>query len=135
MLRGDLRLADRGYFDREYLNAVSRAGGHDVVCASASNNPMVRRAYDSRGEELRQTRGRRLKAWAVATDERVDPDVAWGTGEVVRIVVRHGLAATGDDHLLTRLDLVRKLAEVHFRLSEIHRDHDTFIVVMKLVTW
>ena len=45
-LCGGLLLADRGYFDRKYLSAVNRAGGHYVVRASASVNPVVRNAYD-----------------------------------------------------------------------------------------
>ncbi len=43
-LRDDLRLADRGYFDREYLGAVDRAGGYFVMRASASVNPKVQGA-------------------------------------------------------------------------------------------
>ena len=60
-LRGDLLLADRGYFEKEYLADVDRAGGSFVVRASASINPVVRRAYTCRGEEIEELRGRRLK--------------------------------------------------------------------------
>ena len=79
-LCGDLLLADRGYFDRAYLDAVNRAGGHDVVRASASVNPMVRKAYTARGEELAQAHGRRLKECVLPTDEVVDLDVVWRQG-------------------------------------------------------
>ena len=51
-LRDDLLLADRGYFDLEYLGAVNGAGGYFVVCASASVNPKVRGAYTWEGEAL-----------------------------------------------------------------------------------
>ena len=79
-LCGDLLLADRGYFDRNYLSAVNRAGGHYVVRASASVNPVVRNAYDSRGEELSEASGRRLNECVLPTDGVVDLDVVWGTG-------------------------------------------------------
>ena len=38
-LRGDLLLADRGYFEKEYLADVDRAGGSFVVRASARSIP------------------------------------------------------------------------------------------------
>ncbi len=71
---------DRGYFDRKYLSAVNRAGGYYGVRASASINPIVRNAYDSRGEELSEASGRRLNEWALPSDGVVDLDVVWGTG-------------------------------------------------------
>ena len=113
-LCGDLLLADRGYFDREYLSAVSQAGGHYVVRASASVNPMVRRAYDSRGEELREMRGRRLKGCAVATDEMVDLDVTWGTGAKAmegRIVAHWNAEQGRYTWLVTNLSRTRMTGE------------------------
>ena len=113
-LCGDLLLADRGYFDREYLSAVSQAGGHYVVRASASINPMVRRAYDSRGEELREMRGRRLKGCAVATDEMVDLDVTWGTGAKAmegRIVAHWNAEQGRYTWLVTNLSRTRMTGE------------------------
>ena len=47
-LRGDLLLADCGYFDLDYLGAVNGAGGYFVVRASASVNPKVWGAYPLR---------------------------------------------------------------------------------------
>ena len=79
-LRGDLLLADRGYFDKKYLGEVGRAGGHFVVRASVSVNPVVRRAYTCGGEELEGLRGQALKQCALSKDEMVDLDVVWGTG-------------------------------------------------------
>ena len=90
-LRADLLLADRGYFEKKSLAEVDRAGGSFVVRASASINPVVRRAYDSRGEELVQWRGVRLKECAFAKDEMVDLDVVWGPqsqGFQARVVAR-----------------------------------------------
>ena len=79
-LRGDLLLADRGYFEKKYLADVDQAGGSFVVRASASINPVVRRAYTCRGKELKKLRGRRLKECALSKDEMVDLDVVWGKG-------------------------------------------------------
>ena len=73
-------LADRGYFEKAYLADVDRAGGSFVVRASASINPVVQRAYTSRGKELKKLRGRRLKECVLSKDEMVDLDVVWGKG-------------------------------------------------------
>ena len=40
-LRGDLLLADRGYFDRAYLRDVDRHGGRFLMRAQQSINPMI----------------------------------------------------------------------------------------------
>jgi len=113
-LGGDLLLADRGYFDRKYLNAVSRAGGRYVVRASASINPTVLGAYTSRGEELREARGRRLKECVLPTDEVVDLDVTWGTGAKAmqgRIVARWNAEEERYTWLVTNLSRARMTGE------------------------
>ncbi len=79
-LRDDLRLADRGYFDREYLGAVDRAGGYFVMRASASVNPKVQGAYPWEGEALEGWSGQLLKQGIPSKGETVDLDVAWGEG-------------------------------------------------------
>ena len=63
-MRTELFVADRGYFDKKYLADVGGVGRLFVVRASASINPVVRGAYDGRGEELVELRGRRLKECA-----------------------------------------------------------------------
>ncbi len=80
-LRDDLRLADRGYFDREYLGAVDRAGGYFVMRASASVNPKVQGAYTWEGEALEGWSGQLLKQGVRSKGETVDLDVVWGEGE------------------------------------------------------
>ena len=40
-LRGDLLLADRGYFDRDYLRAVAAHGGYFLVRAQKGINPII----------------------------------------------------------------------------------------------
>ncbi len=74
-LRDDLRLADRGYFDREYLGAVDRAGGYFVMRASASVNPKVQGAYTWEGEALEGWSGQLLKQGILSKGETVDLDV------------------------------------------------------------
>ena len=80
-LRNDLLLADRGYFDREYLGAVDRAGGYFVMRASASVNPKVQGAYTWEGEALGEWSGQLLKQGILSKGETVDLDVVWGEGE------------------------------------------------------
>lgn len=110
----DLLLADRGYFDRNYLSAVNRAGGHYVVRASASINPVVRNAYDSRGEELSEARGRRLNECVLRTDGVVDLDVVWGTGAKAmegRIVAHWNAEEGRYTWLVTNLSRARMTGE------------------------
>ncbi len=80
-LRDDLRLADRGYVDLEYMGAVDRAGGYFVMRASASVNPKVQGAYTWEGEALEGWSGQLLKQGVLSKGETVDLDVVWGKGE------------------------------------------------------
>ena len=50
---GGLLLADRGYFERPYFEALDVAGGHFIVRAGQLINPLI--------HEARQTNGRRVK--------------------------------------------------------------------------
>ena len=80
-LDGALVLADRGYFERGYLRAVGRAGGHYVVRGKASLNPVVRAAYGADGAPVRAMRGKKLQAVRIAKKGLIDFDVVWGQGE------------------------------------------------------
>lgn len=71
-----LLLADRGYFDVDYLAAVDRAGGHFAVRATAAINPTVRRA-EANGRELASLRDRPLKRCGLPKTGAVDLDVVW----------------------------------------------------------
>ena len=113
-LRGDLLLADRGYFDKKYLEEIGRAGGHFVVRASVSVNPMVRRAYTCQGVEMEELRGHPLKQCALAKDEMVDLDVVWGTGSralQARLVARWNPEEEQYTLLVTNLSRDRFTAE------------------------
>lgn len=121
-LRGDLLLADRGYFEKQYLADVDRAGGSFVVRASASVNPVVRAAYTCRGKELKKLRGRRLKDCALSKDEIVDLDVVWGKGPQAfqaRVVARWNPQEGCYTWLVTNLPRDRYTAQavVYCRIS------------------
>jgi hypothetical protein len=66
-LRGDLLLADRGYFDRNYLCAVVAHGGHFLVRAQNGINPVIEsvnsgaRASRVVGHALKDVRNRLSK--------------------------------------------------------------------------
>lgn len=51
-LKGDLLLADRGYFSGDYLREVEAAGGSYVVRGKTSLNPMVQAGYGAGGRAL-----------------------------------------------------------------------------------
>ena len=67
-LRGDLLLADCGYFDRDYLRAVAAHGGHFLVRAQNGINPVIEavnsgaRASRVVGHALKDVRGRLSKS-------------------------------------------------------------------------
>ena len=58
-LRGDLLLADRGYFERAYLRNVDRHGGHFLIRAPQSIKPVID-AVNS-GARAAKVMGRPLK--------------------------------------------------------------------------
>jgi len=79
-LRGDLLLADRGYFDRDYLRAVAAHGGHFLVRAQKGINPVIEsvnsgaRASRVVGHHLKDIRGQ------LAKDQPNDLVVRWQVG-------------------------------------------------------
>jgi hypothetical protein len=80
-LAGDLLLADRGYFDVEYLRLLDAAGASFVVRGYTSINPMVLDAFAPDGARLKRLCGKRLKDNRLPKKGTLDLDVAWGTGE------------------------------------------------------
>ena len=82
-LRDALLLADRGYFDVDYLAEVDRAGGHFVGRATESINPTVLRATAD-GRELADLRDRPLKQCDLPKTGAVDLDVIWRRGATAR---------------------------------------------------
>lgn len=80
-LRGDLLLADRGYFDTEYLRALDKAGGSFVVRSYCSINPQVLDAYTGEGKRLARLCKKSLKDSRLSKKGLLDLDVQWGEGE------------------------------------------------------
>ena len=113
-LRDDLLLADRGYFDLEYLGAVNGAGGYFVVRASASVNPKVRGAYPWEGEALGEWSEQSLKQGVLSKGETVDLDVVWGKGAgalELRLLARWNPEEECHTLLVTNLPRTRFSAE------------------------
>jgi len=76
-LKGTLLLADRGYFDVEYLAALEAAGAGFVVRGYVSVNPRVVAAYDAHGVGVRGMAGKRLKECRLSKSRVLDLDVEW----------------------------------------------------------
>lgn len=109
-LRDELLLADRGYFGTQYLQAVDAAGGLFIVRGKSNMNPVILRAIDPDGREVKAFRGQRLKALKTRMSRYawVDMAVRFDTdngGFEARLVVHPNLR--GDDtprYLVTNLD-------------------------------
>ena len=76
-LTGDLCLADRGYFDKNYCSDVDRVQGHFIVRGKMNLNPVILHAYDDSGQDIKSWRGQRLKDGVRKINRRevVDLDV------------------------------------------------------------
>ncbi len=61
-LRGDLLLADRGYYAQSYLRAVNEAGGHFIVRAKGEIKPLIIEAFDANGRAIKRFANQPLKA-------------------------------------------------------------------------
>ncbi len=59
---GGLLLADRGYFERPYFEALDHAGGHFIVRANQNINPLIHEARQSNGRRVKCLERQRLKA-------------------------------------------------------------------------
>ncbi len=61
---GGLLLADRGYFARPYFEALDTAGGHFIVRAGQSINPLILSARQSNGRRVKRFANQRMKTVA-----------------------------------------------------------------------
>ena len=80
-LAGDVLLADRGYFDPHYCQALHHAEGHFIVRGKANLNPLILHAYDHQGQAIKCWRGQRLKdvKHKITRRSAVDLDVRFET--------------------------------------------------------
>ena len=76
---GGLLLADRGYFKKQYLMDVDRAGGSFIVRGKANMNPTVRHAYRHDGTEIKAWQDKPLKELkhSLKRYDSVDMDVEY----------------------------------------------------------
>jgi hypothetical protein len=76
-LGGCLLLADRGYFDRDYLLELTKVGASFVIRAQKGLNPKVQEAFDAQGQRIRRFCGKPLKTLRFAKRGAVDLRVRW----------------------------------------------------------
>jgi hypothetical protein len=95
-LTGSLLLADRGYFACAYLEALDEAGGHFIVRAGRGINPLIVRALQPDGREVKRLANRRLKdvLSKLSRYEYLDMTVQFGRWRC-RLVVHPNLSPQG----------------------------------------
>ena len=105
-LGGSLLLADRGYFDRDYLSELTKAGASFVIRAPQGLNPKVLEAFDAKGQRIRQFCGKPLKTLRIAKRGAVDLQVRWevpGQPLECRLIVAWNAATKEFQYLATNL--------------------------------
>lgn len=107
-LRGDLFLADRGYFDLTYLRDMDRYGGRFIVRGKSKVNPRVIDAYREDGQRIKSCQNRDFKAIIskFPKQQRAELNVEWlieGEAFRVRLIVRWNPETKCFDYLLTNL--------------------------------
>jgi len=108
-LAGGLLLGDRGYFGKDYLHRLDRAGGHFIVRGTASMDPFVLHAVGPGGREIKRFRNKRLKdvAHLLSRYEFVDMQVRYGTTEQAfasRLLAHWNTRDDVPRYLVTNLD-------------------------------
>ncbi|MCA1604796.1 MAG: IS4 family transposase [Acidobacteria bacterium] len=76
-LGGCLLLADRGYFDRDYLLELTEVGASFVIGAAKGLNPKVLEAFDAQDGRIPKFVGKPLKTLRIAKRGAVDLRVRW----------------------------------------------------------
>lgn len=105
-LGGSLLLADRGYFDRDYLSELTKAGASFVIRAPKGLNPKVLEAFDAKGQRIRQFCGKPLKTLRIAKRGAVDLQVGWevpGQSLECRLIVAWNATTNEFQYLATNL--------------------------------
>lgn len=107
-LEGALLLADRGYFSRAYWQALDRASGYFIVRAGKGINPLIVRAVDEQGRDIKRFANRRLKDVTLKLSRftHIDMQVRFGTGKRAfdcRLVVHPNLTKSAPRYLVTNL--------------------------------
>ena len=115
---GGLLLADRGYFKKQYLMDVDRAGGSFIVRGKANMNPTVRHAYRHDGTEIKAWQDKPLKELkhSLKRYDSVDMDVEYRCeNETLRCRL---IVSTRPDDATPRY-LVSNLARAQFSVAQL----------------
>ncbi|MGH8489164.1 MAG: IS4 family transposase [Gammaproteobacteria bacterium] len=105
-LGGCLLLADRGYFDREYLLELIEAKASFVIRVRKGLNPQVINAYNAQGKRLPRLCGKPLKQLRIAKRGAVDLQVGWevqGKRLECRLLVTWNTSTKEFQYLVTNL--------------------------------
>ena len=105
-LGGCLLLADRGYFDRDYLLELTKAGASFVIRAPKGLNPKVLEAFDAQDRRIPKFVGKPLKTLRFAKRGAVDLRVRWkvqGQSLECRLIVTWNSSTREFQYLATNL--------------------------------
>jgi Transposase DDE domain len=105
-LGGCLLMADRGYFDRDYLLELTKAGASFVIRAPKGLNPKVLEAFDAQGRRIPKFVGKPLKTLRFAKRGAVDLRVRWkvqGQSLECRLIVTWNSSTREFQYLATNL--------------------------------
>jgi hypothetical protein len=105
-LGGCLLLADRGYFDRDYLLELTEVGASFVIRAAKGLNPKVLEAFDAQDRRIPKFVGKPLKTLRIAKRGAVDLRVRWkvqGQFLECRLIVTWNASTKEFQYLATNL--------------------------------
>ena len=98
-------MADRGYFDRDYLLELTKAGASFVIRAQKGLNPKVLEAFDAQGRRIPKFFGKPLKTLRIAKRGAVDLRVRWKVqgSPLCRLIVTWNASTREFQYLATNL--------------------------------
>ena len=105
-LGGCLLMADRGYFDRDYLLELTEVGASFVIRAAKGLNPKVLEAFDAQDRRIPKFVGKPLKTLRIAKRGAVDLRVRWkvqGQFLECRLIVTWNASTKEFQYLATNL--------------------------------
>lgn len=80
-LKGQLLLADRGYFSLEYIDELDEEEASYIIRAKSSINPVILSAVSADGKVLKHLHGKRLNEVSLSKQHPIDMEVEWETAE------------------------------------------------------
>ena len=111
-LCGSLLLADRGYFDIKYFNALDQADAGFVIRGYTSINPTIVDAYSAQGKALRKLCGKALQEASIPKRGFIDLYVQWNrAAKPFRLIASWNAKRREYRYLVTNLPRERYSAE------------------------